>query len=1189
MSPMRASDTDQEATSRFIQYWRQNVADSALGVGTFDSKSFEKATKVPVGCFQKGRLLEAAVEHFFKDEPESTQSLAIRIWPLVARQRREHGVARYNDLPHYVAPLIVEASVDRRGYLTPARAIIARDVLEPLPDGSFAVGAVDALDTFLTQTEPPSKWSDFVTYTRQLLERVAASWPTGERHYELLDQCMLERSDEAAATIRNILALYDDIRSHPPSAPLLSTFAARHERQSVPPHKPEMAVAARLGHSSHKFPLADSQRDVLANLVAARDGEIVAVNGPPGTGKTTLLLSAIAGAWVGAALEGGDPPVIVAASSNNQAVTNIIDAFAKDFAHGDGPLAGRWLPDIGSYGLYLPSRTMEAEASRKYQTVRFFDEKETREYVQRGEQAYLRAAQLAFPEISPPDTATTVAVLHARLVQVADTLASADRAHAALEQARTSLSELLGDDPETALAVLRETRVTAAADFASATSQVRSWEGYLAHESIFLSLFHFLPVIATRRKLRAKHFLQQINSESAEQESMQAMEAHLRRIYKAAEEHLADLDRKISLGQNLVDAHRHAENEWSAVAATIGLASSGDIRAWDREADTAIRFELFRLATHYWEGRWLMAMHSALPTIEEDRKKKQPPSGRKTIEPRWRRRMMLTPCAVATFFSLPPNLGITLAKKEGFRKTYLYDFIDMLIVDEAGQALPQIAGGAFALAKKALVIGDVQQLEPISNIPLSVDLSNIIDKKILPPDHTEEDYERLVSRGVTSQGSVMRVAQAASLYHPHPNLERGLYLFEHRRCLDEIISYCNDLCYKGTLQPCRGDWHANERAQQEMWQQAGVSRDDIERMIQLKPLAYLHVDGLCTKAGGSRYNLPEAETIAAWLADHREALELRYKLPLEKIVGVVTPFAHQKRAIMRACRAKNIAIGSGEKGMTIGTVHALQGAERPVVIFSPVYSKHEDGSFIDAMPSMMNVAVSRAKDSFIVFGDMDTFSTARAGSPRALLASYLFADNGNALDFPATIRRDLSGANTDKLETLRNTEEHDRFLLNVLAQDARQIHIVSPWITASTMERAGIIAGMRKVTEKGGRISVYVDPDLTRARDHEGDEGRTHDPIATATTLLEGIGVELVQVRQLHSKIVLVDNALLCVGSFNWLSAARFGRYRRHETSLVYRGRHLETEIKIILNSLDARSDNRKSRRQEGVSHPPSG
>src|SRR5699024_6038058 len=54
--------------------------------------------------------------------------------------------------------------------------------------------------------------------------------------------------------------------------------------------------------------------------------------------------------------------------------------------------------------------------------------------------------------------------------------------------------------------------------------------------------------------------------------------------------------------------------------------------------------------------------------------------------------------------------------------------------------------------------------------------------------------------------------------------------------------------------------------------------------------------------------------------------------------------------------------------ITVGTAHRLQGAERPIVLFSAAYGQNTDqASFIDANPELINVAVSRAKDLFIVF------------------------------------------------------------------------------------------------------------------------------------------------------------------------------------------------------------------------------
>jgi phosphatidylserine/phosphatidylglycerophosphate/cardiolipin synthase-like enzyme len=71
---------------------------------------------------------------------------------------------------------------------------------------------------------------------------------------------------------------------------------------------------------------------------------------------------------------------------------------------------------------------------------------------------------------------------------------------------------------------------------------------------------------------------------------------------------------------------------------------------------------------------------------------------------------------------------------------------------------------------------------------------------------------------------------------------------------------------------------------------------------------------------------------------------------------------------------------------------------------------------------------------------------------------------------------------------------------------------------------------------------------------------------------LTEIGVTVHRVPKLHSKIVTVDKALLCAGSFNWLSADRKGQYARHETSFVYRGPHLEEEIKTIRDGLAQRA-----------------
>ena len=584
----------------------------------------------------------------------------------------------------------------------------------------------------------------------------------------------------------------------------------------------------------------------------------------------------------------------------------------------------------------------------------------------------------------------------------------------------------------------------------------------------------------------------------------------------------------------------------------------GNLGEVEMRADCGVRFELFRLATHYWEGRWILAMEACL----RDSRWKPGAKGRKFVEPRWRRWMMLTPCMVSTFASLPGQMTVSrFVERDRFETEYLFNFIDLLIVDEAGQVQPETAGGVLSLARRALVIGDTLQIEPISSLPKSVDIGNLLESGVVTA-AAEEDLEKVDDLGVCcAGGSAMLVAQSACRYHPEPELNRGLWLFEHRRCFDEIIRYCNLLCYKGKLEAKRG---------------SAFGRDGQGPVV--GPLGYVHVDGFCTSAGGSRRNVQEAEAIAQWLSAQRGLLEERYSVRLEEIVGVVTPFGAQVRAIRDACRKKGIVVdvsgkSAGSRGgpkldpMTVGTVHALQGADRKVVVFSGTYSKHADGAFIDMSPSMLNVAVSRAKDAFVVFGDMDLLAGAGSGTPRRLLGDFLFAERANELDFALEfddLQREDLVASGEVPRMLRDAAEHDAFLKSVLSEGGfRKISIVSPWIVVDTVEKSGVAAALRQACGGNVSVEVYVDPELSAG---SADGGVSN--LERARAMFEEMGVGLKEVSRLHSKIVMGDEQLLCVGSFNWLSAQRSGKYARHETSVVYRGSQLADEIGVVCGSL---------------------
>ena len=114
----------------------------------------------------------------------------------------------------------------------------------------------------------------------------------------------------------------------------------------------DVLVPNHYGHMGEEFPLSKSQREAFAKSQYENHSDIFAINGPPGTGKTTILQSFIANSLVNAVLNNTPPPLIVGCSSNNQAITNILDSMKLENKSKD-VLQERWLLGVNSFGLYL--------------------------------------------------------------------------------------------------------------------------------------------------------------------------------------------------------------------------------------------------------------------------------------------------------------------------------------------------------------------------------------------------------------------------------------------------------------------------------------------------------------------------------------------------------------------------------------------------------------------------------------------------------------------------------------------------------------------------------------------------------------------------------------------------------------------------------------------------------------------
>lgn len=485
---------------------------------------------------------------------------------------------------------------------------------------------------------------------------------------------------------------------------------------------------------------------------------------------------------------------------------------------------------------------------------------------------------------------------------------------------------------------------------------------------------------------------------------------------------------------------------------------------------------------------------------------------------------MLTPCFVTTLHSGPAQFtrwDVTAGANEP-----LTHLVDYLILDEAGQIAPHLPAALMNAARTAVVIGDREQLRPVSRMTSAVDRGNA---RVADVASTDAAYDALRSAHVWAGSdpeegvsSVMGHAQGRTVWgraDDEPD-RRGLWLTDHYRCVTPIIRFCNELAYDGRIVP-RRDTHENAPHPWPTW-------------------GYAPIWGQARRQGGGWVNLVEAATIAEWLKKERSVIEGHYdNKKLEECVAIITPFHAQGLAITQALEQAGLKSPSEKSEWKCGTIHGMQGAERRLVIFSPVYTLPSSGKtyFFDRTTEMLNVAVSRAQDSFWVFGDpgvLDPQST----RPSGLLARYLRAYGRELAVTPC--RRDHRVRHR-----LESVQAHSEWLSHQWDEAQTRILIVSPYLSPRAIRADGIEAGIRRARDRRVAVTVY----------HDAEWATEHPQATQAAALLTAAGAAVVPVSRVHAKILVVDDHTVAEGSFNWLSAEREVTARqRWDTTVVYRG-----------------------------------
>ncbi|WP_084416503.1 AAA domain-containing protein [Massilia alkalitolerans] len=769
--------------------------------------------------------------------------------------------------------------------------------------------------------------------------------------------------------------------SHPldPDQPISSATSVRHMAMVDKGAKPDDPDKDRSAD-----PLNDSQRRAVHALIELDHPGVIAVSGPPGTGKTAMLRAMIANQWVSAAYDGRQQcPVTLVCGATNQSVENVMGTF--DGAVGNRhKLSKRWLKGTGKVRLGLtasmPSKKKQPDHKKRFAIM-----------------AVRRNGMLKLGGVGTSCTYLNASHLPAAALHWGREF----------EYALTSLgkqSEIFTDEQ----CVKAKSQIKHLYFVAQAVGQSDRQQPYkeMALNGVTQAVIaQAAAALAILASILQEGLRRAVDEQDKVRSALLAEpETAMERLFPEAGESSHWLK---SLRQEFASAGS-AEQRRTVV---------------EKILDVECRPLAFHLAARYWEAQWLIGLASPETSREAE----------------LRRLAMLFPCMVSTLHSAPKLLSES--------RTPMFGFADLLIIDEAGQAAPELGAAVMSLACKAVVVGDMKQLAPVPSVTEELDARYIADR--WGGDAVLEQWRKRGADAAT--GSIMKLAATGASRAERAldgTMRDGLLLREHYRCAESIINVCIDLLYHDHDRDADGGLKARELIpmktdpaigslddadlpilQDEAAEQA--LRKRMKASYPLPPLAFYQTGGPNDEPvkQDSWLNPGEVQAVVHWLKT--TGLQLckwlaradgRVDKPedLSSVVAIVTPFRGQANAIRQAVKEHldgDWGIVEGEalsERMTIGTVHTLQGAEKPVVLFSAVNKEsparkrtpdnHRERVFIDRDDGrLLNVAISRAQKSFILFGHSDLFF-----SPQALSA-----DN----DLPsAIVGRCLAGVNERERE-----------------------------------------------------------------------------------------------------------------------------------------------------------------------------
>lgn len=302
----------------------------------------------------------------------------------------------------------------------------------------------------------------------------------------------------------------------------------------------------------------------------------------------------------------------------------------------------------------------------------------------------------------------------------------------------------------------------------------------------------------------------------------------------------------------------------------------------------------------------------------------------------------LLPDLWASLFLVVPLVSTTFASVTRMLGKLPLESLGWLLVDEAGQASPQAAVGAIMRTKRAVIVGDPIQIEPVVTLPDTLCEAICTQFGVNP-----ECYS-------APRASVQTLADAASAYTTEFEMKFGgsrpvgVPLLVHRRCSEPMFSISNSVAYSGLMVFAKKDEKPS-----------GIGQV-------LGPSQWIDIIG----SSENKWCPEEGD----------EVVRLLYRLVqagASSDLYVITPFVIVAEGLRLTIRNSGVLRGWVDEewrwlNERVGTVHTAQGREAEAVIIvlgAPNPSQTGARNWAGSRPNILNVAVTRAKEVVYVVGN----------------------------------------------------------------------------------------------------------------------------------------------------------------------------------------------------------------------------